>query len=150
LALTAQIKTSYSIGSIGGAMKSATYSNSFLISGEKCFTVSNALNKFWSTNSGDFFTNCVVDIDFIKYIIKINPNPVVNYAMVKLVNKIQHDNKLRLSIFNNTGVSVITHDISQEQLLSGFRLEMSSLPSGYYFIQISSSSLLQVFKILKN
>lgn len=131
-------------------MKSATYSNSFLISAEKCFTVSNALNKFWATNSGDFFTNCVVDVDFIKYSIKINPNPVVNYTMVKLINKIQHDNKMRLSIFNNTGVAVITHDISQDQLLSGFRLEMSSLPSGYYFIQISSSSILQVFKILKN
>jgi hypothetical protein len=148
--LTAQIKTSYSIGSIGGDMKTATYSNSFLISGEKCFTVSNALNKFWDTNSGDFFTNCVVDIDFIRYSIKINPNPVVNYAMVKLVNKIQQDNKMRLSIYSNAGVPVTSYDVSQDQLLSGFRLEMSSLPSGYYFIQISSSSILQVFKILKN
>ena len=70
--------------------------------------------------------------------------------MVKLVNKIQQDNKMRLSIYSNAGVPVTSYDVSQDQLLSGFRLEMSSLPSGYYFIQISSTSILQVFKILKN
>jgi hypothetical protein len=57
---------------------------------------------------------------------------------------------MRLSIYSNAGVPVTSYDVSQDQLLSGFRLEMSSLPSGYYFIQISSTSILQVFKILKN
>lgn len=131
-------------------MKTATYSNSFLISGEKCFTISNALNKFWSTNSGDFFTNCVVDIDFIRYSITINPNPVVNYAIVKIVNKIQNDNKMRLTIYNNSGVPMTAYDLTQDQLLSGYKLEMATLPSGYYFVQISSSTILQAFKILKN
>jgi hypothetical protein len=148
LTLSAQIKISYSIGGIGGNMKTSTYSNPLLISGEKCFNVSNSLNKFWGSNTGDFFTNCVVDVDFVKFSIKINPNPVVNYAVVKFINKLQNENKLRLTVFTNIGQPMIA--VTQDQLLSGYKLDMSSLSSGYYFIQISSTSLLQTFKILKN
>lgn len=150
LSLSAQIKISYSIGGIGGNMKTSTYSNPLLISGEKCFNVSNSLNKFWGSNTGDFFTNCVVDIDFVKFSIKINPNPVINYAVVKFINKLQNENKLRLTVFTNIGQPMIAVDVTQDQLLAGYKLDMSSLSSGYYFIQISSTSLLQTFKILKN
>jgi hypothetical protein len=131
-------------------MNTTTYSNPLLISGEKCFNVSNALNKFWGSNNGEFFTECVVDVDFIKFSIKINPNPVINYATIKFINKIQHENKMRLKVFNNMAQPMKAHDVTQDQFLSGYRLDMSSLPSGYYFIQISSSSLIQTFKILKN
>lgn len=150
LALTAQIKISYSIGGIGGNMKTTTYSNPILISGENCFNISNALNKFWASNTGDFFTNCVVDVDFVKFSIKINPNPVINYATVKFINKIQNENKMRLTVFSNLGQPMKAFDVTQDQFLAGYRLDLSTLPSGYYFIQISSSTLLQAFKILKN
>lgn len=150
LVLNAQIKISYSIGGIGGNMKTTTYSNPLLISGENCFNVSNALNKFWASNTGDFFTNCVVDVDFIKFSIKINPNPVINYATVKFINKIQNESKMRLTIFNNVGQPMKAFDVLQDQFLAGYRLDMLSLPSGYYFIQISSTTILQTFKILKN
>jgi hypothetical protein len=150
LGASAQIKISYSIGGIGGNMKTTTYSNPLMISGENCFNVSNALNKFWGSNTGDFFINCVVNVDFIKFSIKINPNPVINYATVKFINKLQNESKMRLTVFNNTGQPMKALDVTQEQFLSGYRLDMTSLPSGYYFIQISSTSLLQTFKILKN
>ena len=131
-------------------MKTSTYSNPILISGENCFNITNALNKFWASNTGEFFMNCVVDVDFVKFSIKINPNPVINFATVKFINKIQNENKMRLNIFNNVGQPMKGMDVTQDQFLSGYRLDMSGLPSGYYFIQISSSSLLQTFKILKN
>lgn len=150
LALTAQIKISYSIGGIGGNMKTTTYSNPILISGENCFNISNALNKFWASNTGDFYTNCVVDVDFVKFSIKINPNPVINYATVKFINKVQNENKMRLTVFSNLGQPMKAFDVTQDQFLAGYRLDLSTLPSGYYFIQISSSTLLQTFKILKN
>jgi hypothetical protein len=148
--VSAQIKIIYSIGGIGGNMNTTTYSNPLLISGEKCFNVSNALNKFWGSNNGEFFTECVVDVDFIKFSIKINPNPVINYATIKFINKIQHENKMRLKVFNNMAQPMKALDVTQDQFLYGYRLDMSSFPSGYYFIQISSSSLIQTFKILKN
>lgn len=149
-ALSAQIKISYSIGGIGGNMKTTTYSNPILISGENCFNVSNSINKFWGSNTGDFFINCVVDVDFVKFSIKINPNPVINYATVKFINKVQNESKMRLTVFNNVGQPMKAFDVSQDQFLAGYKLDMLSLPSGYYFIQISSSSILQTFKILKN
>jgi hypothetical protein len=91
-----------------------------------------------------------VDVDFVKFSIKINPNPVINYATVKFINKIQNENKMRLSVYSNLGQPMKAYDVTQDQFLSGFRLDLSSLPSGYYFIQISSSTILQTFKILKN
>ena len=150
LTLSAQIKISYSIGGIGGNMNTTTYSNPILISGENCFNITNSINKFWASKTGDFFTNCVVDVDFVKFSIKINPNPVINYATVKFINKIQNENKMRLSVYSNLGQPMKAYDVTQDQFLSGFRLDLSSLPSGYYFIQISSSTILQTFKILKN
>lgn len=150
LATNAQIKISYSIGGIGGNMKTTTYSNPILISGEQCFNITNAINKFWASNTGEFFTNCVVDVDFVKFSIKINPNPVINYATVKFINKVQNESKMRLTVFNNSGQPMKTLDVSQDQFLAGYKLDMLSLPSGYYFIQIASSSILQTFKILKN
>jgi hypothetical protein len=48
------------------------------------------------------------------------------------------------------GQPSITKDVSQDAFLAGYKLDMSSLASGYYFIQIASSSILQTFKILKN
>lgn len=131
-------------------MKTSTYSNPLLISGENCFNVSNSLNKFWGSKSGEFFTNCVVDVDFVKFSIKINPNPVTDFAVVKFLNKLQSENKLRLTIFTYIGQPIKAFDVTQDQLLAGFKSDMSNLSSGYYFIQVSSSSLLQTFKILKN
>lgn len=150
LATTAQIKISYSIGGIGGDMKSTTYSNPILISGEHCFNISNTISKFWASNTGDFFTNCVVDVDFVKFSVKINPNPIINYAIVKFINKVQNENKMRLTVYSNIGQPIKAFDVTQDQFLAGYKLDLSSLSSGFYFIQISSASILQAFKILKN
>ncbi len=131
-------------------MKTTTYSNPILISGENCFNISNALNKFWGSNNGKFITNCVVDVDFVKLNIKINPNPVINFATVKFNNKLQNDSKFKLNVFSNVGQLMMVFDVTQDQFLSGYQLNLSSLSSGYYFIQISSNTILQTFKILKN
>ncbi len=131
-------------------MKTSTYSNPLLISGENCINVSNSLNKFWESKTGQFLTNCAVNVDFVKFSIKINPNPVNDFAVLKFLNKLQSENKLRLTILTYIGQPMSAIDVTQDQLLSGYKLDMSNLSSGYYFIQISSSSLLQTFKILKN
>ncbi len=148
--LYSQISLSYSIGGIGGAMKTTTYSNPILISGENCFNISNALNKFWGSNNGEFFTNCLVDVDFVKLNIKIFPNPVISIATVKFNNKLQNENKLRLMVFDNLGQAKKAFDVTQDQFLAGYRIDLSGMASGYYYIQISSTTLLQTIKILKN
>ena len=141
---------SYSIGSVGGMAKSSGYSTPILITGDNCFKVSNNISKFWASKKGDFFASCIVDIDYIKLSIKITPNPVITYANIKFLNMLQNDNKFTVVVFNNTGQPALTKEVSQDAFLNGYKLDMSSLASGYYFIQIASSSILQTFKILKN
>jgi len=136
--------------SLGAMPKISSYSNPVTFSGENCFKVSNTLSKFWSSNTGEFFANCFVNSDFIKFSIKINPNPVTTYALIKFINKLQIDNKIKVSVYTNSGQIMSSFETTQDQMLNGYRLDMQALASGYYYIQISSSSILQAFKILKN
>jgi hypothetical protein len=145
-----QIGISYSIGSIGSMSKASSFSGPVIITGENCFKVTNSISKFWASKKGEFFASCFVDLDYIKLSIKITPNPVITYANIKFSNMLQNDNKFKLIVFNNIGQPAITKDVSQESFLAGYKLDMSTLAAGYYFIQIASSSVLQTFKILKN
>jgi hypothetical protein len=145
-----QIRISYSIGSIGSMPKVAGLSSPILISSENCFLISNNITKFWASKDGEFFASCMIDLDYVKLNIKITPNPVVTFANIKFLSMLQKDNKFRLVVYNNTGQPEILKDVSQDAFLAGYKLDMSSLSSGYYFIQIASSSILQTFKILKN
>lgn len=149
-ALFAQINISYSIGGIGGNMKTSTYSNPLLISGANCFNISNSISKFKSSNKGDFLTNCVVKMDYVNFRVDIYPNPVTNFAFIKFVSKVQDETQFRITVFSNVGQPLIGKDIPQDQLLLGYKLQMSNLPTGYYYIQIASPSILRTFKILKN
>ena len=146
----AQIRISYSIGSINGMPKVSGISSPILISNENCFLISNNIIKFRASKKGDFFASCMVNLDYIKMNIKITPNPVTTYANIRFLSMLQKDNKFKLVVYNNIGQPEILKDVSQEAFLAGYKLDMSSLASGYYFIQIASSSILQTFKILKN
>ena len=138
------------MGSMGTVSNASSFSSPIIISGENCFKVTNSLSKFWPTLKGEFFTNCIVNLDYIKLSIKITPNPVVNYAYIKFLNMLQLDNKIKLAVYNNTGQLLITKEVGQDALLSGYKLDMTYLSSGYYFIQIASSNILQTFKIIKS
>ena len=145
-----QIGISYSIGSVGSMPNASTFNAPIMISGDNCFVVTNSIAKFWASKNGEFFASCFVDLDYIKLSIKITPNPVVTFAYIKFANMLQNNNQFKLIVYNNMGQPSIMKDVSQDAFLAGYRLDMSSLASGYYFIQIASSSILQTFKILKN
>jgi len=145
-----QIGISYSIGSIGSMPKASSFSAPIMISGDNCFVVTNSIAKFWASKKGEFFASCFVDLDYIKLSIKITPNPVLTYANIKFSSMLQTDNKFKLIVYNNIGQPAITKDVSQDAFMAGYKLDMSTLAAGYYFIQIASSSVLQTFKILKN
>ena len=145
-----QIGISYSIGAIGSMPKASSFNAPVMISGENCFVMTNSIAKFWASKKGEFFASCFVDLDYIKMSIKITPNPVLTYANIRFLNMLQNDNKFKLIVYNNIGQPAITKDVSQDAFLAGYKLDMSTLAAGYYFIQIASSSVLQTFKILKN
>jgi hypothetical protein len=137
------------MGSIGSLSNATSFSSPIIINGDNCFKVTNSLTKFWPTLNGEFFNNCIVDIDYVRLSIKITPNPVITYANIKFLNVLQKEKQFKVLVFSNGGQLLILKDVQQDALLSGYKLDMASFASGYYFIQITSSSILQTFKILK-
>jgi hypothetical protein len=147
-----QINISYSLGSIGGNMKTSTYSNPILINGENCIKVTNSISKFTPSKTGDFYSTCSVNIDFTKIQIKLAlaPNPVNTYTIVRAYGKVPNDTKFNVMIFNNTGQPVYATEATQQQILTGFKMNLANLATGIYFVQVSSSSVLETIKFLKN
>ena len=147
-----QINVSYSLGSIGGNMKTSTYSSPILINGDKCIKVTNSISKFSASKKGDFYSTCSVNIDFSKIQIQLAlaPNPVNTYTILRCVGRLQNDSKFNVMVFNNSGQPVYSAEATQQQMLSGLRLDLASLVTGVYFVQVSSSSVLSTLKFLKN
>jgi hypothetical protein len=100
-------------------------------------------------NNGLFFTNCEVNIDFIKLNISVFPNPASNYIIIKFLNQLQFDDNFRVQVYSSIGDFILGNDVTQKQLLAGYNLPLTNLSDGLYYIQISSNSVLQTFKILK-
>jgi hypothetical protein len=140
------------LGSIGGNMKTSTYSSPILINGENCIKVTNSISKFSASKKGDFYSTCSVNIDFSKIQIQLAlaPNPVNTYTILKCIGRLQNDNKFNVMVFNNTGQPVYSAEATQQQMLTGLRLDLASLVTGVYFVQVSSSSVLSTLKFLKN
>lgn len=153
--LHGQIKLSYSIGGIGNFVNKSsgtnatTYSSPLIITGTKCFTVSNGLIKFMPVSEGQFFTSCEVNLDYIKLNISIYPNPASNHTIIKFLNPLQFEDKFHLQVFSSVGDLVDAMDVSQKQLLAGFKLPLEKFNAGLYYIQISSATVLQTYKIFK-
>lgn len=151
--LCGQIKLSYSVGGIGNfstkTSSISTYSNPLIITGTKCYTVSNGLIKFMPVNNGQFFTTCEVNLDYIKLNISVYPNPASSYTVIKFLNQLQLEDKFRIQIYSSVGDMVDGIDVSQKQLLTGYRLPLDKLNAGLYYIQISSNTVLQTYKIFK-
>ena len=157
--LCCQIKLSYSIGGIGNfiakstgtanATITTTYSNPLILSGSKCYTVSNGLVKFMPVSVGKFFTTCDVDLDYIRLNISVFPNPASTYTIIKFTNQLQLEDKFRIQVYSSGGDFVRGLEVSQKALMSGYRLALNNLNAGLYYIQISSNTVLQSYKILK-
>ena len=150
--LKSQIMVSYSLGSIGGNMKTSTYSSPVLINGNNCIKVTNSISKFSVSKKGDFYSTCSVKINFdrIQVQLALAPNPVNTFAVIKCAGNLPNDTKFDVMVYNNTGQPVYATETNQQQLLSGFKMNLESLVTGIYFVQVSSSSVLSTLKFLKN
>jgi len=146
----AQLNIVYSIGVMGSDLNINNSSSPFVLNMNNCIQVTNGVTKFSTTNSGDFINNCAVDLNYSKLSIQVLPNPFVDAVYVTFKSKIDNDNHFKLSVFNNIGQLVKVENVYQDLFYSGHRIAMSSLPTGIYFLQIISSKVNEVFKIVKN
>jgi len=146
----AQMNVAYSMGVLGGDLKLSNSSNPLTVNMTNCIQVSNGVTKFLTTNNGLFINECVVDLNYSKISIQVLPNPFIDAVYVTFKSKIDKDNHFKISVFNNTGQLVKTENVNQDLFYTGYRIVMSNIPSGMYFMQINSSKVNEVFKLFKN
>jgi len=146
----AQMSIAYSIGVLGCELALSNSSNPLTMSMNNCIQVSNGVAKFATVNNEAFVNNCVVDLNYSKLSIQVLPNPFVNAVYVTFKSKIDNDNHFKISVFNNIGQLVKTENVYQDLFYSGYKIAMSSIPTGIYFMQINSSKVNELFKIVKN
>ena len=146
----AQMTIAYSMGVLGGDLKLSNNSNPLTLSMANCIQVSNGVTKFLTTNAGMFINECVVDLNYSKISIQVLPNPFVDAVFVKFNTKIDKDNHFKISVFNNMGKLVKIENVNQNLFYTGYKVVMSNIPSGIYFMQINSSKVNEIFKIFKN
>jgi hypothetical protein len=144
------MNTAYSMGVLGGDLKLSNSSNPLTLSMANCIQVSNGVTKFLTTNAGMFINECVVDLNYSKITIQVLPNPFVDAVYVTFKSKIDKDNHFKISVFNNMGQLVKIENVYQDLFYTGYKVLLSNIPTGIYFIQISSSKVNEIFKIMKN
>jgi Secretion system C-terminal sorting domain len=147
---SAQITLSYSIGAFGNSGAKATiFSSPFVINGNACFTVSNGISKYSTSKKGGFLLSCALSKAFIRYSLKVFPNPVVSVVTIQALEKLQVSNDFKIAVYTAAGNQVGTYQLKQDQLLAGFKVDMGNLPIGVYIIQLSSVWISETFKIIK-
>ena len=146
----AQMTVAYSMGVLGGDLKLSNSSNPLTLSMANCIQVSNGVTKFLTTNAGMFINECIVDLNYSKISIQVLPNPFVDAVFVKFKTKIDKDNHFKISVFNNMGNLVKIENVNQDLFYTGYKVVLSNIPSGIYFMQINSSKVNYIFKLFKN
>jgi len=146
----AKMNTAYSMGVLGGDLKLSNSSNPLTLSMANCIQVSNGVTKFLTTNTGMFINECVVDLNYSKISIQVLPNPFTDAVYVSFKSKIDKDNHFKISVFNNVGQLVKIENVYQDLFYTGYKVLLSNIPIGIYFIQINSSKVNEIFKIVKN
>lgn len=145
----AQIGIGYSIGVFGENMSIINNSSPISISGVNCLKVSSGVLKLLPSSSGIFDNNCIVNLNYTRLNLSLLPNPVINYLIIKLKNKISSYNKFKIGVYNNIGSVSNTFDVNQDELLQGYRIDMSNYITGFYFIVVVSNNIQETFKIFK-
>lgn len=150
-----QIIMSYTIGCIGGINSNQTsFSGSFLIKGEKCFTLSNGISLFKENKSGLFTNLCEIVPDTIqsgqvKYSIYAYPNPVFSNVTIQSAKRIVSDEVIHLTIYNSIGFRVLEMKTTSKLINEGVKVKMNGFKKGIYFVILRSTKASAELKLIK-
>lgn len=81
--------------------------------------------------------------DFLASEVKIFPNPVKSYLNVEISN---NSDSVALDLFDVSGKLILQKQMSKDDSMS---LQMKNMPSGIYFLKVSSSDKTGTYKIVK-
>ena len=143
LCAKAQIRSAYSIGSIGTiGQTTAVFSGPVLIDGEQCFYLSNGVKVMHTPGKGAYNSTCFIVSDLFSVELTGYPNPVVTDIFVRAVDKVKVvvNSQLGVKLFDANGRVVATKVVDIAMLNAGFYLSMRNLTTGSYTLQLVSGN----------
>ena len=153
--LSAQIRNAYNLGSIGmtGTIN-PVFSGPVVITGVNCFVLTNGVKTFDLPQGGYFSTACKLLLEQESGLrLTSYPNPVINNLTVQTTSQTQllADKEIQLQLLDVQGRVIQTYNTNIKGINLGYKIPMSNLASGGYYIKaISGSNNIQVLSIIKS
>lgn len=99
--------------------------------------------------NGQFAINCEVTMKINSLGVRLFPNPVNQYAKIKLNNTPPLTELFNLSIWNAQGALVKTQKETGYNLFQGLNIDLSGLINGTYILKIESPAFVDAIKFIK-
>lgn len=150
--LFAQSQTSHFIMSSVGNLP-GTASNGLAIqfnSVSACIDVQSGIAVLnGARGNGQFAINCEVTMKINSLGVRLFPNPVNQYAKVKLNNTPPLTETFNLSIWSTEGALIRTQKETGYNLFQGLNIDLSGLINGSYILKIESATYVDAIKFIK-
>jgi hypothetical protein len=152
LLLHAQVNNGAFIMSSVGAISNFS-NNSMAInfsSSSNCLNVQNGTAVIaGDRGNGLFAANCEAVTKINALGIKLFPNPVSDITKVKFMNTPPLNDNFVITILGLEGNNITTLSATGYELFQGKNINLSSLSSGTFFLQIESSKYIDAIKFIK-
>ena len=99
--------------------------------------------------NGMFAANCEANTKVNSLGIKLFPNPVSDFTKVKFTNIPPLNDNFNITILGLDGAKVANLNSTGYELFQGKQINLSSLSTGTFFIQIESSKYIDALKFIK-
>jgi hypothetical protein len=99
--------------------------------------------------TGLFAINCEVSTKFNTLGIKLYPNPVGANTKVKFINTPPLNDNFTITVWSSQGEKLTTTNASGYEIYQGKLMNLSSLVSGSYIIQVESEKYQDALKFIK-
>jgi len=119
-------------------------------SSSNCLNVQNgAAVLTGDRGNGLFVTNCEAITKLNSLGIKLFPNPVSDFTKVKFTNVPPLNDNFIITILSIDGSRITNLSATGYELFQGKQINLSSLNTGTFFIQIESSKYIDALKFIK-
>jgi hypothetical protein len=142
---------SFIMSSIGGIQNMSNNSMAVTFtSNAACLNVQNgAAVLTGERGTGLFAINCEVNTKFNTLGIKLYPNPVGANTKVKFINAPPLNDNFTITVWSSQGEKLTTTTASGYEIYQGKLMNLSSLVSGSYIIQVESEKYQDALKFIK-
>jgi hypothetical protein len=142
---------SFIMSSIGGIQNMSNNSMAVTFtSNAACLNIQNgAAVLTGERGTGLFAINCEVSTKFNTLGIKLYPNPVGANTKVKFINTPPLNDNFTITVWSSQGEKLTTTTASGYEIYQGKLMNLSSLTSGSYIIQVESEKYQDALKFIK-